>query len=43
MFRNFDAFYDEIIDNSHISNTIQVYHYAPEKEKHNEGEDEEEG
>ena len=43
MFRNFNAFYDEIIDNSHISNTIQVYHYAPEKEKHNEGEDEEEG
>ena len=43
MFRNFNAFYDEIIDNSQISNTIQVYHYAPEKEKHNEGEEEEEG
>ena len=43
MFKNFNATYDEVIDNSQISTTIQVYHYSPEKEKHNEGEEEEEG
>ena len=42
LFKNFNANYDEVIDNSQISNTIQVYHYAPEKEKQNEGEEEEE-
>ena len=40
MFKNFNLIYDEFIDNSQISNTIQVYHYAPEKEKP-EGEEEE--
>ena len=40
LFKNFNAAYDEVIDNSTISNTIQVYHYAPEKEKHNEEEEE---
>ena len=40
MFKNFNLIYDEFIDNSKISNTIQVYHYAPEKEKP-EGEEEE--
>ena len=43
LFKNFNATYDEVIDNSRISNIIQVYHYAPEKEKQNEGEEEEEG
>jgi len=43
MFKNFNAAYDEIIDNSEISHTIQVYHYAPEKEKINEGDEEEDG
>ena len=33
LFKNFNAAYDEFIDNSQISNTIQVYHYMPEKEK----------
>ena len=41
-FKTFNAGYDELIDNSKISNTIQVYHYIPEKEKENE-ENEEEG
>ena len=40
-FKNFNSIYDEYIDNSPISNTIQVYHYAPEKEKpEEEGEEE---
>ena len=40
-FKNFNSIYDEFIDNSPISNTIQVYHYAPEKEKpEEEGEEE---
>ena len=39
-FKHFNAAYDEFIDNSQISNTIQVYHYLPEKEKP-EGEEEE--
>ena len=43
LFKNFNANYDEVIDNSQISNTIQVYHYSPEKEKQNEGEEDEEG
>ena len=43
MFKSFNAVYDEVIDNSRISNIIQVYHYAPEKEKQNDGEEEEEG
>ena len=43
LFKNFTANYDEVIDNSQISNTIQVYHYSPEKEKQNEGEEDEEG
>ena len=42
LFKNFNAAYDEVIDNSQISNTIQVYHFAPEKEKLNEGEEAEE-
>ena len=42
LFKNFNAAYDEVIDNSRISNVIQVYHYAPEKEKQNEGEEDEE-
>jgi hypothetical protein len=42
MFKTFNMLYDEVIDNSEISNTIQVYHYAPEKEKANEAEEEEE-
>ena len=42
LFKNFNTEYDEVIDNSRISKTIQVYHYAPEK-KQNEGEEEEEG
>ena len=41
LFKNFNSAYDEVIDNSQISNTIQVYHYAPEKEKQ-EGNEEEE-
>ena len=41
LFKNFNANYDEVIDNSQISNTIQVYHYTPEKEKE-EGDAEEE-
>ena len=40
LFKNFNAIYDEFIDNTQISNTIQVYHYQPEKEKQ-EGEEEE--
>ena len=40
LFKNFNAAYDEVIDNSTISNTIQVYHYSPEKEKQNEEEEE---
>ena len=43
LFKNFNAAYDEVIDYSRISNIIQVYHYAPEKEKQNDGEEEEEG
>ena len=43
MFKAFNMAYDEVIDNCEISNTIQVYHYAPEKEKQNEGDEEEEG
>ena len=43
LFKNFNAAYDELIDNSKISKIIQVYHYAPEKEKQNEGEEDEEG
>ena len=42
LFKNFNAVYDEYIDNSQISNTIQVYHFSPEKEKPNEGEEAEE-
>ena len=40
LFKNFNAIYDEFIDNTQISKTIQVYHYQPEKEKQ-EGEEEE--
>ena len=40
MFKNFNMAYDEFIDNSQISNTIQVYHYSPEKDKP-EGDEEE--
>ena len=36
MFKSFNANYDEFIDNSKISNTIQVYHFMPEKEEQNE-------
>ena len=39
LFKNFNAAYDEFIDNSQISNTIQVYHYMPEKEKPEEEEE----
>ena len=42
LFKNFNAAYDEYIDNTQISNTIQVYHFSPEKEKVNEGEEGEE-
>ena len=42
LFKNFNANYDEVIDNSQISNTIQVYHYSPEKPKEEGGEGEEE-
>ena len=38
-FKNFNETYDEYIDNSQISNTIQVYHYLPEKEKEPEEEE----
>ena len=38
-FKNFNETYDQYIDNSEISNTIQVYHYLPEKEKEPEEED----
>jgi hypothetical protein len=41
LFKAFNMNYDEVIDNSELTNTIQVYHYSPEKEKPNEGEDEE--
>lgn len=40
MFKTFNANYDEIIDNSRISKTIQVYHFINEKTKVNEGEEE---
>ena len=33
MFRGFNHCYDEMINRGKISNTIQVYHYAPEEEK----------
>ena len=36
MFKAFNNIYDEYIDNTQISNTIQVYHFAPEKEVPNE-------
>jgi hypothetical protein len=39
-FKSFNEIYDQYIDQSDISNTIQVYHYLPDKEK--EPEDEEE-
>ena len=39
-FKSFNDIYDQYIDQSDISNTIQVYHYLPDKEK--EPEDEEE-
>ena len=42
LFKAFNKTFDECIDNSKISNTIQVYHYAPEDDKANEGEEEEE-
>ena len=35
-FEQFNNDYDEMINNSVINNTIQVYHYEPEKEKENE-------
>ena len=43
-FKAFNKCYDECIDNSKINNTIQVYHYAPEEEKpeNEEGEEQEE-
>ena len=34
--------YDEMINNSVINNTIQIYHYAPEPEKEGEEEEKEE-
>ena len=39
-FKSFNEIYDQYIDQSDISNTIQVYHYLPDKEK--EPEDDEE-
>ena len=41
MFITFNETYDNMIDNSKISNTIQVYHYPPEIPKE-EGEEEQE-
>ena len=38
-FKSFNEVYDQYIDNSEISNTIQVYHYLPEKEKEPEEEE----
>ena len=39
MFKSFNETYDQYIDNSDISKTIQVYHYLPEKEKEPEEEE----
>ena len=33
MFKAFNNIYHEYIDNTQISNTIQAYHFTPEKEK----------
>ena len=38
-FKTFNETYDQYIDNSEISKTIQVYHYLPEKEKEPEEEE----
>ena len=38
-FKSFNEIYDQYIDNSDISKTIQVYHYLPEKEKEPEEEE----
>ena len=38
-FKSFNEIYDQYIDNSEISKTIQVYHYLPEKEKEPEEEE----
>ena len=38
-FRSFNEIYDQYIDSSDISQTIQVYHYLPEKEKEPEEEE----
>ena len=38
-FKSFNELYDQYIDNSEISQTIQVYHYLPEKEKEPEEEE----
>ncbi len=39
-FKSFNEIYDQYIDQSDISNTIQVYHYLPDKEKEPEEEEE---
>ena len=41
-FEQFNHDYDEMINNSVINNTIQIYHYAPEPEKEEEEEEKEE-
>ena len=38
-FKTFNETYDQYIDNSEISKTIQVYHYLPEKQKEPEEEE----
>ena len=38
-FKNFNEIYDQYIDSSEVTNTIQVYHYLPEKEKEAEEEE----